>query len=182
MACFHQMNFTKGPDLILHSPGGQVAATESIIHYIRSKFADDVRVFVPQLSMSGGTMIALTGKEIWMGVHSNLGPIDPQFGLQPTQLVIEEFDRAMKEIKKDPDKLAVWRPILEQIHPTFISACESAIEWSREIGKRTLKDGMFKGQKMPPRGRERSSMALQIPKRTRTTASIFIVRIAQGWV
>ncbi|MCY4258925.1 MAG: S49 family peptidase, partial [Rhodobacteraceae bacterium] len=74
-------------------------------------------------------------------------PIDPQFGLQPTQLVIEEFDRAMKEIKKDPDKLAVWRPILEQIHPTFISTCESAIEWSREIGKRTLKDGMFKGQK-----------------------------------
>lgn len=145
MACFHQMEFEKGLDLILHSPGGQVAATESIIHYIRAKFGADVRVFVPQLSMSGGTMIAMTGFEIWMGLHSNLGPIDPQFGMQPAQLVIDEFDRAHDEISKDPGKLAVWRPILEQIPPTFLSTCENAIEWSKEVGKKALIEGMFKG-------------------------------------
>ncbi len=59
---------------------------------------------MPQLSMSGGTMIALAGKEIWMGLHSNLGPIDPQFGLQPAQLVLREFDKAWEEIKQDPQK------------------------------------------------------------------------------
>lgn len=144
MACFHQMEFERGLDLILHSPGGEVAATESIIHYIRSKFRSNVRVFVPQLSMSGGTMIALTGQEIWMGLHSNLGPIDPQFGSQPAQLIIDEFDRAAEEIAREPNRIAVWRPILEQIHPTFLSTCESAIQWSKEIGERTLTEGMFK--------------------------------------
>lgn len=89
-------------------------------------------------------MIALAGKEIWMGSHSNLGPIDPQFGPQPAQLVIHEFDKALREIKADPDKLAVWRPILEQIPPTFLSTCENAIEWSKEIGKSALTSAMFK--------------------------------------
>ncbi|MEQ1549462.1 MAG: hypothetical protein ABL918_12575 [Chakrabartia sp.] len=144
MASFHQLDFAKGLDLILHTPGGAVAATESIIHYIRSKFGDDVRVFVPQLSMSGGTMIALSGKEIWMGLHSNLGPIDPQFGMQPAQLVLKEFDDALAAIKDDPDKIAIWRPILEQIPPTFLSTCKHAIDWSKEIGEKTLQDGMFK--------------------------------------
>lgn len=145
MACFHQMDFNKGLDLILHSPGGDVAATESIIHYIRSKFGSDVRTFIPQISMSGGTMIALTGKEIWMGLHSNLGPIDPQFGFQPAQLIVAEFDRALEEIKEDPQKIHVWRPILEQISPTFITMCENAIKWSKEIGVKTLTEGMFEG-------------------------------------
>jgi hypothetical protein len=146
MACFHKLDVNKGLDLILHLPGGNVAATESIIHYIRSKFGDDIRTFVPQISMSGGTMLAFCGKEIWMGKHSNLGPIDPQFGSQPATLVIEEFDRAFNEIKADPSKIHVWRPILEQIPPTFLSACQQAVDWSKEIGKKALIDGMFKGQ------------------------------------
>lgn len=144
MACFYQMDFSKGLDLFIHSPGGAVAATESIIHYIRAKFGANVRVFVPQLSMSGGTMIALCGSEIWMGTHSNLGPIDPQFGPQPAQLVLSEFDEAFEQIKRDPSKIEVWRPILEQIPPTFLSTCKHAIEWSKEIGKKALITSMFK--------------------------------------
>lgn len=144
MACFYQMDFSRGLDLFIHSPGGSVAATESIIHYIRAKFADDVNVFVPQLSMSGGTMIALAGKEIWMGSHSNLGPIDPQFDAHPAQLVLSEFNEALKQIKDDPDMIHVWRPILEQIPPTFLSSCRNAVEWSKEIGKNALITSMFK--------------------------------------
>ena len=144
MACFYKMDFSKGLDLFIHSPGGAVAATESIMHYIAAKFGSDIRVFVPQLSMSGGTMIALAGKEIWMGLHSNLGPIDPQFGLQPAQLVLREFDKAWEEIKQDPQKIHIWRPILEQIPPTFLSTCQHAIDWSKEIGKKALLSSMLK--------------------------------------
>lgn len=143
MACFHGLDFSLGLDLILHSPGGNVAATESIIHYIRAKFGSNVRTFVPQLSMSGGTMIALSGKEIWMANHSNLGPIDPQFGSQPASLVLSEFDTAYEEIKEDPAKINVWRPILEQIPPTFLSTAQAAIDWSEEIAKDVLESGMF---------------------------------------
>ncbi len=34
MACFHGQDFTKGLDLILHTPGGQVAATCSAAKYV----------------------------------------------------------------------------------------------------------------------------------------------------
>lgn len=48
-----------GLDLILHTPGGNTAATESIVRYLKSIFGKDIRAFVPQMAMSAGTMIAL---------------------------------------------------------------------------------------------------------------------------
>lgn len=145
MACCHGIRPELGLDLLLHSPGGDVAATESIIHYLRSKFQADIRVIVPQISMSGGTMIACCGYEIIMGRQSNLGPIDPQMGGRwPAIAVINEFERAFEEIKEQPEKIAVWRPILEQYSPTFLSTCENAIKWSKTIGKEALIRGMFK--------------------------------------
>lgn len=143
MSCFYQMDFKKGLDLFIHSPGGDVAATESIIKYIRSKFKDDVRVFVPQLAMSGGTMIALCGKEIWMGSHSSLGPIDPHFGGLPAQLILSEFDEAHRQIKEDPSKYNVWYPILSQLDPTMLTQSELAIQWSKTIGIEALISSMF---------------------------------------
>src|SRR5688572_13436447 len=38
MSCFYGMDFKSGLDLVLHTPGGRVSATESLIHYLRSKF------------------------------------------------------------------------------------------------------------------------------------------------
>lgn len=145
MAAFKGLDFSQGLDLIIHSPGGQVSATESIIHYLRSKFDADIRVIVPQISMSGGTMIACSGKEIIMGRHSNLGPIDPQFGDMPAFAVLEEFKRAADEIKQDATKAQVWRPIIEKYPPTFLYKCQNAIDMSKDIGINALTTGMFKG-------------------------------------
>ncbi len=66
----------KGLDLILHTPGGNSAAIESLIDYLREIFGNDLRVIVPQLAMSAGTMIAFSAKEIIMGKQSSLGPVD----------------------------------------------------------------------------------------------------------
>jgi ClpP class serine protease len=78
MATIHKMDRSKGLDLLLHTPGGDMAATESFVDYLRLMFGRDIRAIVPQIAMSGGTMIALACREIVMGKHSNLGPIDPQ--------------------------------------------------------------------------------------------------------
>ena len=48
MAVIHHMDRTKGLDLILHTPGGGVAATESLVGYLRSMF-DDYRTIVALL-------------------------------------------------------------------------------------------------------------------------------------
>ena len=57
--------------------------------------------------------------------------------------VIEEFQRAVDEIKKDPASLPIWQVIVGKYHPTFLGDCEKAIEWSTEIVGNWLKTGMF---------------------------------------
>lgn len=86
MACFKGFDWSKGLDLILHLPGGNIAATETIIDYLRSMFGANVRTIVPQISMSAGTLL---------------------------------------------------------------SQAEHAIEWSRELGEKALREGMLKDDANP---------------------------------
>ena len=72
MNAIKELDCTKGLDLILHSPGGNPTATEGIVKYLHSKFGDDIRVIVPQMAMSAGTMLACASKTILMGKHSCL--------------------------------------------------------------------------------------------------------------
>ena len=145
MATIHGLPRDSGLDLILHTPGGDIAATESIVDYLRAMFGRDVRAIVPHLAMSAGTMIALSAKQIVMGKHSSLGPIDPHMGGRAAHGVIEEFERASKEIKGDPSKVAVWQPIIAKYPPTLIGECEKAIKWSAKMVKEWLRTGMFEG-------------------------------------
>lgn len=146
MATIHKMDRSKGLDLILHTPGGQTAAAESIVDYLHTMFDNDIRAIVPQLAMSAGTMIACATKEIIMGKQSSLGPIDPQFGGIPATGVIEEFNKAIEEIKADPKSIPLWQTIIGKYHPTFLGECEKAIKWSKEIVEDWLKKCMFDGE------------------------------------
>ncbi|MCS6262197.1 MAG: S49 family peptidase [Nitrospira sp.] len=143
MTVIHGLDRTKGLDLILHTPGGETAATESLVVYLRSMFASDIRAIVPELAMSAGTMIACACKEIVMGKHSSLGPIDPQFGGIAAHGVVEEFNRAHAEIKADQSRAFVWQPIIAKYSPTLIGECEKAIQWSNEMAREWLVTGML---------------------------------------
>jgi len=147
MTVVHKLDRSKGLDLIIHTPGGEAAATESLVDYLHSIFKTDIRAIVPQLAMSAGTMIACACKEIIMGKQSSLGPIDPQFGGIPAHGVVEEFKRAYNEIKADNTKAAVWQPIIAKYHPTLIGECEKAIDWSNKMVKEWLLRGMLKGKR-----------------------------------
>ena len=144
MSAINDLDRKKGLDLFLHTPGGQVAATESLVDYLRKMFGTDIQVFIPQLAMSAGTMIACCASDIYMGKQSNLGPIDPQFNGIPANGVLKEFERAAKEIKENPAKIPLWQVIIGKYHPTFIGECENAIKWSKNIVIEWLKTGMFK--------------------------------------
>lgn len=133
MQAVYDLDKSKGLDIILHTPGGKIAATESIVKYLRSLFGNDIRAFVPQIAMSAGTMIALSCKEIVMGKQSNIGPIDPQIGGVSCAGVIEEFKKAVKCIKDDPDSASLWQVIISRYHPTFLGDCEKTIDWSNNM-------------------------------------------------
>ena len=150
MNAIHGLDKSRGLDLILHTPGGDTAATESLVDYLRSIFGTDIRAIVPQLAMSGGTMIACACKEIIMGKHSSLGPIDPQFGGIPAHGFVEEWNRAHKEISQDQSKIAVWQFVLQKVTPTFLGQCEKAIKWSEQMTRDWLLSGMLLGKDHAP--------------------------------
>src|ERR1051325_3216984 len=64
MSTINKLDRSKGLDLILHTPGGEINATEGIVNYLRSCFDGNIRAVVPQMAMSAGTMIALACNEI----------------------------------------------------------------------------------------------------------------------
>lgn len=156
MTTIHKLDRTKGLDLILHTEGGNAAATESIVDYLRRMFGSDIRAIIPQIAMSAGTMIACGCKEIIMGKQSNIGPIDPQFNGIPAHGVISEFEKAIEETKKDSSTIPIWQVIVSKYHPTFIGECANAIEMATEVVKEWLKTGMFESDA----GKEEKSSAI----------------------
>jgi len=145
MSAIHGLDTEQGLDLILHTPGGDIGATESLIDYLREKFGSNIRAIVPQLSMSGGTLMACACKQILMGRQSSLGPIDPQVNGMPASGIIEEFKKAHEEISKDKNKIPVWQPIIARYSPALIGECEKAVQWSIDLARTNLEIGMFDG-------------------------------------
>lgn len=134
---------TKGLDLILHTPGGNPTATESIVKYLHTIFNNDIEVFVPHLAMSAGTMLACSAKTIWMGKQSSLGPIDPQFSGIPAYNIKKEFEEAKDELEHNPNAFRNWQIRLAKYPQAFYYIVNDAIELSSKLVKSWLKDYMF---------------------------------------
>lgn len=145
MMAVHGLERDRGLDLILHTPGGSIAATHSLVNYLHKMFGKNIRAVVPQIAMSAGTMLACSCKSILMGKQSNLGPIDPHLRDIPTYGVLREFKLACREVKKDPSKLVIWQSIIGQYRPTFLGQCENAVQWSNSFVKEQLEKVMFSG-------------------------------------
>lgn len=147
MNCVHGLDCSKGLDLILHTPGGSPAAAEGIVNYLRKKFNSDIRIIVPQLAMSAGTMIACSGKVIIMGKQSSLGPIDPQFKGIPAYNIMMEFEEAKKDLLSNPANAQYWAIKLQQYPAAFMKTAMDAIELSGKLVKEWLGTCMFDSNK-----------------------------------
>lgn len=122
-------------DLILHTPGGLVLATEQIGRALVRHRAK-VTVFVPHYAMSGGTMLALAADEIVMDENAVLGPVDPQLGNLPAASLL---------------RLVQEKPISEIDDQTLVMAdvAGKALRQVQRFVRTLLEDSMPK-QKINP--------------------------------
>jgi len=106
-------------DLILHTPGGLVLASEQIAEALL-RHPGKVTVFVPHYSMSGGTLVALAADEVVMDENAVLGPLDPQLGQCPAASLIKVLEK--KEAKDIDDQTFILADVagkaLHQIKAT----------------------------------------------------------------
>ena len=136
MAGVHGHDFSRGLLLILHTPGGMAEAAQTIVDYLRSKFAA-IDVLVPTYAMSAGTMIALGCDRIVMGKQSQLGPTDPQLivGNRPysAHSIVEQFEEAKGEISNNPLLAHAWAPVLRSFGPALLQEARKSISYGQTL-------------------------------------------------
>lgn len=101
-------------DIVLHTPGGLVLASEQIAHAIRRHPAK-VSVFVPHYAMSGGTLIAMAADEIIMDENAVLGPVDPQLANFPAVSIIKAVES--KDINEVDDETLILADVARKPQP-----------------------------------------------------------------
>jgi len=132
-------------DLILHTPGGLVLASEQIARAL-SKHPAKVTVFVPHYAMSGGTMIALAADEIWMDDNAVLGPVDPQLGGYPAASILRVVEQ--KEKNRVDDETLILADIaskaVEQVRNVVVEILREKLGEERAVElAHTLSEGRW---------------------------------------
>ena len=126
-------------DIILHTPGGLVLASEQIANAL-SKRKGKVTVFVPHYAMSGGTMIALSADEVVMDENAVLGPVDPQVGNFPAVSILKVIeDKPAKDIDDETMIMAdISRKALTQVKATIkkIACCQYSEEAAAALAEK----------------------------------------------
>jgi len=97
--------------------------------------------------------LALSGNEIWMDDRSTLGPIDPQIIITtpsgvtsaPTQAILDAFSKVRDILKKEPEALAVYLPMLQKYDLHIFEICENAQKLSSSLVQAWLESYMFNG-------------------------------------
>ena len=72
-----ELDNTENLYLLINSPGGAVPSCYSIAYMLRNCFKN-IKAFIPQVALSGGSLIALSSNELVMGPASRLSPFDVQ--------------------------------------------------------------------------------------------------------
>ncbi|MBI5166281.1 MAG: hypothetical protein HY998_00885 [candidate division NC10 bacterium] len=108
-------------DLILHTPGGLVLATEQIARAL-IRHQGTVTVFIPHYAMSGGTLIAMAADEIVMCENGVLGPVDPQLGEYPAASILKVLE--LKDKNEIEDKTLILADVahkaMAQVRQTVV--------------------------------------------------------------
>ena len=136
-------------DLVLHTPGGLVLASEQIASALK-RHKGKVTVFVPHYAMSGGTLVALAADEILMDPDAVLSPVDPQLGSQqggyyPAASIIKALEEPNPN--RDDQTLILGdmsRKAMEQVYDAVYSLVRDQMpdDKAKELSK-TLSEGRW---------------------------------------
>ncbi len=131
--------------LLINSPGSLVQSSYKIARAIRKNF-DKIIVFIPHIAASGGTLIALIGNEIVMGMMSQLSPIDPINGGRSALSVVRGFRNITNIFKTMPEEDAPYplKILAENLEASELDEAFSSLSMVEEHAKEILEMGGIK--------------------------------------
>lgn len=125
-------------DFFLETPGGSGEVAEEIVRFIRSKF-NTVSFIVTGQAKSAGTIIALSGDDIYMTKSGSLGPIDAQMRIGRSPNSSYDYIEWVEETRKRAEKVGKLNPfdatIVAQITPGEINGVINAHNYAQDLVK-----------------------------------------------
>ena len=137
--------------VLLETGGGHIEVVERIYGVFRKHYRT-VSFIVPDYAYSAGTVLVLSGDEIYMDYYSILGPIDPQIQSADGRFVpglgyLQKYEELTKKINEaqDPTKVrAELSYLLAKFDPAELFLLEQARNHSISLLKAWLPRHKFK--------------------------------------
>ena len=129
--------------LLVNSLGGYTSSAFKIAMAVRKSFTD-ITVFVPHIAASGGTMLALTGNRIRMGMMSQLGPVDVQVlhkehYISVNSLLAAETIVGRRIAMRSDDELSyLEKQLAESFDPAILAESANTVEMGRRYLNKIL--------------------------------------------
>lgn len=141
--------------IILETNGGYMEIVERLVAIMRTHYKH-VSFVIPDYAYSAGTVLALSGDEIFMDYYSVLGPIDPQIQLsegkshQSGYGHLTKYNEITKKINDSQDMAqcqAELAYLIKKFEPAHLFAIEQAIEHGISLITAWLPQYKFKSWK-----------------------------------
>ena len=150
----------------LETGGGFIESAERIARVFRHHHST-VDFIVTTYAMSAGTVLVMSGDNIYMDYSSTLGPIDPQIaklgspGYVPALGYLEQFDRLIRKSKTEGLTQAELNYLLSNFDPGELYQYEQARELSIALLKEWLVSYKFKNWKITETRKEKVTLAMK---------------------
>ena len=135
--------------VILETPGGYSEVAERIADVFHKHF-ETVQFIVPNFAMSAGTILVMSGNEIWMDYYATLGPIDPQVqgpkgNFIPAHGYLVQYQRLIEKSQKGTISTAELQFLISNFDAAELYRYEQEMKLSVTLLKEWLVKYKFSG-------------------------------------
>jgi hypothetical protein len=134
-------------DVYIETPGGSGEAAEEIAKFLRKKF-EEVNFVIAGEAKSAGTILALSGDNIYMCETGSLGPIDAQIKIGRSVVSAHDYKEWVDEKRREATNSGRLNPfdaiMVAQISPGEIYGVINSLEFAKDLVKGWLEKHKFK--------------------------------------
>lgn len=165
--------------VILETQGGYIEVVQRIVDTLRHHYGH-VEFIVPNFAFSAGTVLVMSGDDIYMDYYAVLGPIDPQIpgpggGLIPALGYLVQYERLVEKANNGTLNDAELAYLLRRFDPGELYRYEQERELSVSLLTEWLSKYKFKnwtvtdGTKTNVTSQKREERATEIAKKLNDT-------------
>ncbi|MBD3168452.1 MAG: peptidase [candidate division Zixibacteria bacterium] len=134
-------------DVYLETPGGSGETAEEIARFLHNNF-DKVNFVITGEAKSAGTILSLSGHEIFMSETGSLGPIDAQMMIGRSYVSAHDYMEWVRGKQEEAESTGMLNPfdatMVAQITPGELLGVQNALEYAKDLVKEWLESYKFR--------------------------------------